>query len=313
MRALVRRWMFVAALPIVAALAACSDSRFAEPFAADRVVAFGDEASLVLADGRKYSVNDFTDGNLDCAKNRIWLQDLAANFGKPLSTCAGTSSTASSVSRAQAGAKADGLRQQVDAHLASDRLGEKDLVTMYVGLNDIVGEYARLAADGESAITARLGDAGRLLGAQVNRVATAGSPVLVFAIHDLGLTPFGAAEEAASPGRAGLLTRLTSAFNTAMRLEIINDGRMIGLVDSFDLLRAMGRPINAQGITNASQPACLDTAALPDCSTQTLIQNSEGGSINPVPYLWADKLRFGSTAHNWLGQIAIARARNNPF
>lgn len=312
MRALVRRWMLIAALPIVAALAACSDSRFAEPFVADRVVAFGDEQSLVLADGRKYSVNDFTDGNIDCQKNPIWLQALASNFGKPVSTCPGTSTSAISLIRAQAGATADGLRQQVDAHLASDRLGEKDLVTMFVGLNDIVGAYALFATDGEAAITARASEAGRLLGTQVNRVATAGSPVLVFTIHDIGQTPFAAAEEAAAPGRAALLTRLTSAYNTAMRLEIINDGRMIGLVDAFDLLRAMAKPVNSFSITNASQTACLDTAALPDCTTQTLTQ-VDGASINPGAYLWADKLHFGIGAHNWLGTIAVGRARNNPF
>ena len=314
MRALVRRWMLIAALPLAAALvAACSDSEFAEPFVADRVIAFGDEQSLVLDDGRKYSVNDFTDGNIDCEKNPIWLQFLASNFGKPISACPGTSTTAASLSRAQAGAKVDGLRQQVDAHLASDRLGEKDLVTMYVGLHDIVDEYTNnLATDGEAAITARLSEAGRLLGTQVNRVATAGTPVLIFTIHDLGQTPFAAAEEAASPGRAALLTRLTTTFNTAMRLEIINDGRLIGLVDSFDLLRAMARPVNAQGITNAVDTACLDTVTLPDCTTLTL-QQANGAAINHGAYLWADGLRFGVNAHNWLGQIAIGRARNNPF
>jgi outer membrane lipase/esterase len=313
MRSLIQRWLFVALLPLgAAALGACSDSQFAEPFVADRVIGFGDESSLVLADGRKYSVNEFTEGTLDCTKNAIWLQDLASNFGKPLSSCPGTSTTPTSLSRAQAGATVDGLRQQVDAHLASDRLGEKDLVTMFVGANDIVTEYGRLAADGESTITARLREAGRQLGLQVNRVAQAGTPVLIVTVHDLGRTPFAAAEEAASPGRAALLSRLTSAFNTAMRLEIINDGRMIGLVDAFDLFSAMTKFPANYGIANVTQPACLDTAALPDCTTLTLAQN-EGASVNPATYLWADKLHFGTTGHQYLARVAVARARNNPF
>ncbi len=313
MRALIQRWLFVALLPLgAAALGACSDSKFAEPFVADRIVGFGDESSLVLADGRKYSVNDFTEGNLDCTKNTIWLQDLANAFGKPLSTCPGTSTTPSSLSRAQAGATVDGLRQQVDAHLASDRLGEKDLVTMFVGTNDIVTEYGRLLADGESTVAARLGDAGRQLGVQVNRVAQAGTPVLVVTVPDIGRTPFAVTEEAASPGRAAQLTRLTSAFNTAMRLEIINDGRMIGLVDAFDLFGAMTKFPANYGIANVTQSACLDTAVLPDCTTQTLVQN-EGASVNHVTYLWVDKLHFGVTGHQYLGRVAVARARNNPF
>jgi phospholipase/lecithinase/hemolysin len=316
MPALIECWRraFLAA-PLLSWLlltAACSDSEFAQPFVADRVVAFGDESSVILSDGRKYNVNDFTEGNLDCAKNPIWVQELAAVYGKPFPACAGTNTTALSVGRAQPGATVDGLRQQIDAHLAADRLGEKDLVTMFVGRHDILAEYANFAADGEATITARLSQIGKQLGAQVNRVALAGSPVLVVTLPDLGRTPFGAAEEAANPGRAGLLSRLTSAFNTSMRLEIINDGRMIGLVDAFDLLGAMVKFPGNYGIVNATTPACLSTAPLPDCSTQTLTQ-VDGASVNPAIYLWADPQLFGPTGHRYLAIVATSRARNNPF
>jgi outer membrane lipase/esterase len=66
-------------------------------------------------------------------------------------------------------------------------------------------------------------------------------------------------------------------------------------------------------LANITQPACAATTTLPDCSTQTLVTNSEGVPVNPVSYLWADKLHFGRTGHFELGKVAIARARNNPF
>ncbi len=318
MRALIQRWRrglprrFAAALAWPLLLAACSDSEFAEPFAADRVVAFGDEYSVITSDGRKYSVNDFTDGTLDCGKNPIWVQELAASFGKPMGNCAGTSTTAVSISHARPGATVDALQQQVDAHVAGDRFAEKDLVTMFVGMHDLLAEYARLAADGEATVTARLVDAGKRLGAQVNRVAQTGSPVLIVTLPDIGRTPFGATEEAANAGRAALLSRLTSAFNTAMRLEVINDGRMIGLVDAFDLFGAMTKFPGNYGITNSVTPACLDSAPLPDCSTQTLVQ-VDGAAVNSGNYLWADALHFGSTGHRYLAIVATSRSRNNPF
>ena len=303
---------WLGAVAVAAVLVACGDSEVVEPFQADRVVAFGDEFSAVLPDKRKYSVNDFTDSVVDCTKNPIWVQALAADFGKPLASCPGSSTTAVSLTYAVASAKVDNLRLQVDAHLAADAFGEKDLVTMFVGMHDILEQYALVATDGESTITERLRERGTALGAQVNRVATGGSPVLVVTVPDLGRTPWGAAEETANAGRVALLNRLTSTFNTAMRLEIINDGRMIGLVDAFDLFGAMLKFPGNYGLTNTATPACQSTVTVPDCTTATLIQDN-GATVDPVRFLWADRQHFGPTGHRYIGVIAVARARNNPF
>ncbi len=305
---------WLAALSVAALLGACSDSQVVEPFVPDRVVAFGDDFSVILPDRRKYAVNDFTDGQIDCQKNPIWVQSLAADFDKPMKDCPGTSTSTSAVSLsyAEASAKVDDLRLQLDAHRAADAFGEKDLVTMFVGMHDILGEYAKLAADGEDIVNQRLRERGKTLGGLVNGVANGGSPVLIVTVPDLGRTPFGAAEEAANAGRAALLNRMTSAFNTAMRLEIINDGRMIGLVDAFDLFGAMQKFPGNYSLINVVAASCLSTAPTPACSTQTLVQDN-GSSVDPVRFLWADTQHFGPTGHRYIGVIAIARARNNPF
>ncbi|MFX8176338.1 hypothetical protein ABTL07_19935, partial [Acinetobacter baumannii] len=65
-----------------------------------------------------------------------------------------------------------------------------------------------------------------------NRIANANGRVLVATIFDVGLTPFGQNEKQQQTDidRAIFLDDLSAAFNTAMRLKLINDGRRIGLV-----------------------------------------------------------------------------------
>lgn len=293
-------------------LAGCSSGEQIEPFVPDRVVVFGDEQSAITADKRQYTVNQLTDGAVDCSKTTTWVLRLASDVNRPFVACPGSRNDAVSLNYATADAKTAGLAAQVDAHLAADRFNDKDLVTMFVGMHDILEAYAAVDADGEEAAANRLRERGKALGAQVNRVANTGAQVLVVTVPSLGLTPFGRAQNAARDGRADLLARLTSAFNIAMRLEIINDGRMIGLVDAFDLFGAMTRFPQNYGLTNVTQGACLAASPTPSCTTSTLIQDN-GTTVTPSRYLWADGLHYGPTGHIWIGTIASARARNNPF
>ena len=88
-----------------ALLAACGGGDQVDPFKPTRVLAFGDELSVIEADGRKYSINAFkqitaTDGTvtddpttLDCARNPLWVQNVASSF---------SSSQRNTVSRAPA-------------------------------------------------------------------------------------------------------------------------------------------------------------------------------------------------------------------
>ncbi len=315
-----RGMRFGAALLITSVLVGCGGSgKLIEPFVPKRVVAFGDESSLILPDGRKYAVNGLlAAGGVDCNINPIWVQKMSNGLGVPMRECppASTATTttvnAPSLTRAAANATVDTLAAQVDAHLQSDTLGDKDLVTMFVGLHDILAEYATVATSDEATATARLQARGRALAAQVNRVAQAGPPVLVVTIPNVGQSPYGRAQEVAKPGSAELLGRLTSAFNIAMRLDLINDGRLIGLVDGFDLTRAFVTLPSGFVLTNITEPACLAATPTPDCSTATLNQVN-GTSVSPAQYMWADTLHLGPTFHDRLGGIAEARARNNPF
>jgi outer membrane lipase/esterase len=265
---------------------------------------------VVPVNGKKHTVNDFTNGQLDCTKNIVWVQRLANGLGVPMQNCAGTSTKAPSISRAVAGARVADVQAQIDAHTASDTFGAKDLFTVFVGLHDILAEFATLTASNEATLVANLQARGKVLGGLVNRIALAGSPVLVVTVPDVGLTPFARKQEAIAAGRRAVLQRLTSAFNIAMRLEIINDGRLIGLVDAFDLTKALAQNPSFFALTNITDAAC--STPTPDCTTATLA--TVGGSPAAYTnYLWADDFQFTPAVHERLGLSAEGRARNNPF
>jgi phospholipase/lecithinase/hemolysin len=305
------------AAALLVVLAACGGSA-AEPFRPTRLVALGDEMSVLTSDGRKYSVNAFkSDGTtLDCAANPLWIQSLASAFGLTFAECnpnAVAQPTAQTLALPQAqvafddGSTANTLVAQVDAFLASAP-GEDVLVTILIGTNDIVEQYGKYPGTPEDQLLATLGERGRQVAAQINRVALAGPAVLAVTVPDLGLSPFGIAQKAANTDtdRAALLTRLTDAFNSGMRLEMINDGRMIGVVFGDQEVRDIVRDPPVYGFANVSAGVCA--VALPGCYTNTLVAN--GNAIN---YLWADGLRFSPGGQARLGLLAQVRALNNPF
>lgn len=309
----------VAAAALAGALAACGGGSQAEPFRPARLFALGDQSSVLTAQGRKYTVNALkTDGALDCVAHPLWTQSVARAFGLVFAECnpdavAAPTAQTLAVPGAQVafegGAGGSTLVAQVDALLAAAP-GEDALVTLLVGANDVVEQYARFPATPEADLAALLRERGKAAAAQVNRIALAGPAVLLATVPDLGLTPFALAEKAAhtDTDRAALLTRLVDAFNAGMRLEMINDGRLIGVVFADQEVRDIVRNPPVYGFSNATGPACLASAPLPDCTTGTLVT---GGSA--TAFLWADGLHLSAGGQARLGLLAQIRAQNNPF
>jgi outer membrane lipase/esterase len=304
-------------------VAACGgNSSQVEPFVATRVVAFGDEHSVIRPDGRKYTVNGLTDGAIDCNKNPIWVQRLSNSLRVPMRECPLVAVTPTTVvpapvsfSRAALEAKVQDVRAQLDQHIASDTFGDRDLYTVFVGLHDILEANASVATGGEAAAIATMRTRGRALGAMVNEIANRGPRVLIVTVPDVGRTPFGFEADKTSPGQAALMYRLTNEFNVAMRLELINDGRRIGLVDGFDLfalLLRVGQSISPTAASFLTTPSCLPASPVPDCTAATLIAG-QGTTDVAGTYFWADALHMGPSGHSQLAGTAEVRARNNPF
>ena len=318
-----RRALGCATVAAAIGLVACGGGDQVEPFEPNRTIAFGDESSVLdnsvnASNGRKYSINatvSETDPTLNCALLPLWTQVLASRYGLTFPQCNnGTTPVASPTGRIRAvpGAKVADLSAQIDAQQAESAFTSKDLVTVLIGQNDVLAQYAQYDTLGEAQLVANVEAAGVALGTQVNRIAEAGGKVLVSTIPDLGLTPFAFDERKAHTDvdRAALLTRLTQRFNASMRATIVNDGRKIGLILLDEYLQIVVRVVNGGGFTNVVNVACDTTKAptLPDCTTLTLVSGA-GALTN----LWADTTHLSAGGQQALGSLAIARAQNNPF
>jgi outer membrane lipase/esterase len=297
------------------ALSGCGGGSTAQTaFKPERVIAFGDETSLLRSDGRKFAVNALnTDDSIDCATNPIWVQTVATAYNYVFAECNPTASAeVKAFMRAAAGARADDVKTQIDAQvaLAGAAGGVKagDLITVLAGANDVLEQYALYPGRAEAELTTELRARGVRLADQVNRLVNLGAKVIVATIPDMGVTPFASAEKAAKTDtdRAALLSRLSAAFNGRIRVNIINDGRVIGLVLTDEMVQAMVISPPSFALGNSVDSAC--TAALPDCTTKTLKEGAGAGT-----YLWADATRMAHGGHARLGVLGSQRALNNPF
>lgn len=307
----IRRLRPLATALLLAVLASCGGGTSQiDAFVAKHVVAFGDEHSVITDDGKRYLVNRFNDQNvLDCTVHPIWTQSVASIYGFVFAECNPANvAEPKAVIRAAVGARVADLATQVDAQLAGAGVGDDTLVTVLVGMHDVLELYADFPNTGSGELLAEARRRGGELSAQINRLIDAGARVIVATVPDVGVTPFALAEKAANTDtdRAKLLSELTTEFNAGMRTTVLNDGRFVGLVLADEMTQAMVKAPSAFGLANVTTRIC--TAALPDCTTATMASGADAAT-----WLWADDTRFGFTAHNRLGLLAVNRATNNPF
>jgi phospholipase/lecithinase/hemolysin len=325
----IRRRAAPALVLACAALASCGGGQQVQAFRPTRVIALGDESSVIVdvnadQNGRKYTVNGLlsptSDPNtLSCQANPIWVQFLATAYRIVFPECNQQPNAVANPTgriRAQPNAHVADIPTQIDAQVAESPFTSTDFVTVMVGMHDILDQYAQFPSIGEAQLTANLEVAGTTLGLQVNRIADTGAKVLVSTVVDLGITPFAIAEHAANSdtNRAALLQRLTARFNAAMRSSIENNGHKIGLVLADEYFDSVVTIAGGGGFVNVTTPVCdlSQSHQVPpsafDCTVDTLIPDG-----NAANYLWADNLLLSAGGHNALGQLVLSRAQNNPF
>lgn len=323
----VRRAAFACGALAVAMLAAsCGGGAATNNFNATRIIAFGDETSVIVdtrgdGNGSKYSVNAVDiNGTPDCRSNPIWIQTVVNIYAglvfAPCNPGPTLVTNPSSRIRATFGAQAADLSAQIDAQIAESGFVPGDLVTVLVGANDVLNQYAQYPAVSETQLTANVTAAGIEVGQQVNRLADLGAKVIISTIPDVGFSPYAITERAAhiDTDRQQLIIRLTKSFNDSLRATLVNDGRRIGLVLMDELVEAVAKFVGLNGFTNSTTGVCdlSQSAFVPpsilDCTNLTLIA---GGS--PTAYLWADDRHLSAGGQLSLGNLAATRARNNPF
>ncbi|MBC7480942.1 MAG: hypothetical protein H7337_03295 [Rhizobacter sp.] len=298
----------------------------ANTFVAKRVIAFGDEMSVINADGSKYTVNAVltTDNTkFDCASNPIWVQSVAALYGLVFPQCKGDVPAPASRIWATNHATVADLATQIAQQANDGGFASDDMVTVLVGSNDIVAQFNTYPGVPESQLIDNLKRAGATLAAQVNSLAERGAKVLVSTTPDLGRAPVAGDRSSGSTNvNPGVLTRLSAAFNDGLLGSLNNDGRKIGLVQLDAYVQAVDSSRAAGGglFINTTLGACLATSLPPACTTLTMGTDAAAippptvvSTANGLSWLWADAIHLSAGGQSGLGAIATTRARNNPF
>lgn len=281
-------------------------------FVPQRILAFGDELSILTADGHKYSVNALkADKTLDCEASPIWVQYMALHlYGMNFSECQGSGTSTSAFNLAMVNARVDDFSTQVYSYTSGSGFQSSDLVTILVGMHDVMDLYHLYDGSNQAALVAQAETKGAQLGDATLQVVGTGARVVISTIPDMGLTPYALQQKAdVGDDRPGVLTALTDAFNKGMRLKFVNlDGSQLGLLMADDLIRGAVAHPGAYGMADATQAAC--TTALPNCSTDTVVDAAANASN---AYLWADELHPGAVFHTQLGTQAAGRISSLPF
>jgi len=315
-----RHTALVLAIGASALLSACGGGDPVVPFVPNRVLAFGDENSVITAEGRKYTVNGLsTDANgvktISCSGNPLWIQQLASSYGLVFPEC-NPNAVPSPASRiyATAGATVSDVAAQVDQHLAADTFSGKDLVTLFVGQHDVLELYALYPATPAQQLAESARLAGLALAGQVSRIADAGGKVLVSTAPEIALSPFAAAEDAAAgdKSRTALLSALVEKFNEGLRVGIAQEnGSEVAIMLTNELMQTMYKfPTSFGGMSNVTTAVCDATlaATVLDCTADTLLTGATSTS-----HLWADATHLSPNGHAYIGSLAASRSRANPF
>ncbi len=182
------------------------------------------------------------------------------------------------------------------------------LYTVWAGGNDFLNNFtlfsqgqitqAQLQANVLGAATAEIGQVARLKAAGARYVA-------VFALPDIGITPFALAAGAASAGAA---TQLSAGYNTTLFTGLASAGIKVIPVDVFSLLAEIRANASAYGFTNITGIAC---GPFPPITSTGNSQFCLTGVNLVAPnadqtYLFADGVHPTSGTHRIIGNFVTS-------
>ena len=307
------------AIGALATLASCGGGTYqVTVFQPARVLTFGDESSrLETAQGLKYSINGLNANQLtDCTVAPIWTQIVAGSYGLVYANCnVNVSNQTYAIDLTTVNGTVDDVVNKVAAFQAGDTFNYNDLVTIWVGMHDILNEYEANGTGDQATLLANMRAQGTTLANVVNSIAAAGGKVLLLTVPDMSDSPFGYAESQRGDfDRLKLLSDMSTQFNVGLRSNIVNDGSKIALVLVDDLVRNAARNPGGYGMIQLANQVggCLDTAPLPTCTTDTLKNDPTTGQAT-TGFMWADATHLGSIMQTQIGNQANNRAHSNPF
>jgi phospholipase/lecithinase/hemolysin len=303
------------------ALASCGGGTYQQKaFVPARILTFGDESSRMEgSQGLKYSVNGISQSTLqiDCTLNPIWVQVIANSYGLVYQHCnVNASFETNAIDLTTVNATVDDVADSVAAFTAGDTFNGNDLVTIWVGMHDILNEYKANATGDETVLLSDMKDQGVKLAGIVNQIENSGAKVILMTVPDMSTSPFAFTESQKGDfDRLQLLQDMSTQFNLGLITNFINDGSRIGLVQVDDYLTNAVRNPSGNGFVQLANEVygCLDSAPLPTCNDDTLRNDPTTGQAATAHFLWADATHLGATMQNELGNAASSRAHSNPF
>jgi outer membrane lipase/esterase len=305
----------------LAVLASCGGGTYqVNSFVPARLITFGDESSrLEGSQGLKYSINGISTTTLrtDCTVAPIWTQVLANTYGLIYANCnVNASVDTNALDLTTVDGTVDDVVNKVAAFQAGDTFNYNDLVTIWVGMHDVLDEYNTNGSGDEATVLADMKQQGAELAGVVNAIAAAGAKVVLLTIPDMQYTPFAYSESLRDgDDRLRLLSDMSTQFNLGLRSNIINDGSKIALVLTDDIVRNAVRSPNSFGLIQLDNQSygCLDTAPLPTCTSDTLRNDPSTGQPAAAAFMWADATHLGSVMQSQIGTRAQQLAHSNPF
>lgn len=312
-----RWWPRLKAAVITSAvvLAGCGGSTF-DAFKPQRILSFGDEYSYIDDSGRRYTVDYVaSNGTRNCDEEdyRLWNQAVVEHYDLAFAQCnpLGLDSSRTFL-YARPGATVADIGAQIDHHLATAGVQPRDLALILGGNNDIKALAARFPEQDAATLRNAAYDAGKALGEQINRLIDLDVRVLVLTPPDLGLSPYGAAQDALVPGRKALMSEMSTEFIRGLRDTIVNDGRLAALALSGDLVRRIVEdPQDEYSSYIHDRGACQEGVDVLDCTTTTLRDGISTGRLQI--YVYADDQHVSPNIQRLWGRLAIERMRENPF
>lgn len=320
----------VAAALASALLASCGGGDQEETFRPNRIIALGDENSLIVpTTGREYTMNNVqvSTGNpngVACQNSPIWVWYVAADYGLPFSECGGGTESPNALMRATLGGTVASVQAALDTVNASGSpVNGKDLVTLMVGTHDvleIIGTNKNPSSAELASMTTLAEARGEQAGGIIQQVIGRGGKILFTSIPDLGTAPISLSAYTNGGYSSAALTALSSAFNKGLNTgsTVANGGGRNGAVVQVYSLVSVYRN-NADtytSFTNRVAASCVTTdgtAIIEDADLVNCTWANAATDVTPLFYLWSGRVQFGWYTHYLLGQEAIARIHANPL
>src|SRR4051812_30783825 len=173
-----------AGLVAIAALASCGGGTYqVHAFVPARILTFGDESnSLVTTQGLKYSINGLSSQTdlVDCNLYPLWTQVLANSYGIVYANCNVEAVPAPGATNLSTlNATVDDVVTQVTTFQTGDTFNGNDLVTIWVGMHDVLNDYSQNGSADQATLLTDMRASGANLASVVNQIAAAGAKVIL--------------------------------------------------------------------------------------------------------------------------------------